>query len=207
MYFYELFNDTNGVCNTAFDIDAVRAKDIFGDIENDDDAKQVIDGFLLFNLNDKLVTSKIGKIAGSMQGLDNARQFAVKMWLLEYYPQLKDNKKIIDTEIDNLTNCIRIIETHETNTSNTSDASTGKDNNKVFGFDSVSASDADESRHENNATHNASNTHDLTSSENGNATGKSKVELLKENIEFNKNCYYDIVLNTVREFFTLALYE
>ena len=158
MYFYELFNDTNGVCNTAFDIDAVRAKDIFGDIENDDDAKQVIDGFLLFNLNDKLVTSKIGKIAGSMQGLDNARQFAVKMWLLEYYPQLKDNKKIIDTEIDNLTNCIRIIETHETNTSNTSDASTGKDNNKVFGFDSVSASDADESRHENNATHNASNT-------------------------------------------------
>ena len=189
-YFSELFSDDNGVCHQTFLISSARGKALFGDI--DDNEKAVIDGYFEFSIGNKLLTPAVKHIIEESETPAAAREKLTKYFLIKNEVSLLAVKSTLAITVNPLVN--------NTTTKDRTLNASGSNTNKIAGYDSAEMVDSD-----GNNTTNATAEHVTESTNN---TGKSSQYLVNEKLKADKeNVYISIVLDAVKDFFTLDLYD
>lgn len=186
MTYNNLFSNTD-VITALKNADNVKFNEIFG--ENYDSA--ILDGYIKFTMGEYQCTDKTIE-SFNKQGIEN-----ICKWLwLKYYDSWKSLLKSLAVSYENSDSENETIE-HTQNVQSTS-VSTSTDTNKVFAYDSETASDntLNDTTNDNNGTNNL--TEKTTRNKTGYNYGSSLFDLIKKYNDFQiENTFVDIISKDV----------
>lgn len=186
MTYKELFKNTN-VINSLKVADSVKFNDIFG--PNYDDV--TLDGYIKFTMGDYECADK------TIETFNETVMSELSMWLwLKYYNSWKSVLKTLAVSYENADRENETVE--HTQNAHSSSVSTSTETNKVFAYDSETASDdtLNDTTNDNNGTNEL--TEKTTRNKTGYNYGSSLFDLIKKYNNFQiENTFVDIVAKDI----------
>lgn len=186
MTYSSLFSETD-VISALKDADVTKFNEIFGENYQ----YQTLDGYIKFTMGEYQCTDAAIEIFNT----DGINQIANWLWL-KYYGSWKSLLKSLAVSYENADTENETIE--RTQNIQSSSVTTGTDKNKVFAYDSETASD----NTLNDSTNDSNGTNDLTEkttrNKNGYNYGSSLFDLIKKYNDFQiENTFVDIVAKDI----------
>lgn len=186
MTYRELFKNTN-VINALKVADSTKYNDIFG-TDYDDVA---LDGFIKFTMGDYECSDE------TIKTFNESVMSELSLWLwLKYYSSWKSLLKSLAVSYENAVTENETVE--RTQNIQSSSVTTGTDKNKVFAYDSETASDntLNDSSNDSNGTNDL--TEKTTRNKSGYNYGSSLFDLIKKYNNFQiENAFVDIVAKDI----------
>lgn len=186
MTYRELFKNTN-VINALKVADSTKYNEIFGD-DYDDVA---LDGFIKFTMGDYECSDE------TIKTFNETVMSEISLWLwLKYYSSWKSVLKSIAVSYENADSENEIVE-HTQNVQSTS-VTTSTETNKVFGYDSETASNDTLNDNTNDSNGTNALTEKTTRNKTGYNFGSSLFDLIKKYNDFQiENNFVDIVAKDI----------
>lgn len=186
MTYNSLFSNTD-VISALKDADVTKFNEIFGENYN----YQTLDGYIKFTMGGYQCTDTTIEVFNT----DGIGQIASWLWL-KYYSSWKSLLKSLAVSYENADTENETVE--RTQNIQSSSVTTGTDKNKVFAYDSETASD----NTLNDSTNNSNGTNDLTEKTTRNKSGynygSSLFDLIKKYNDFQiENTFVDIVAEDI----------